>query len=142
MAGMTQLAPVEEKKFQEWMNTNPRVLQWKQEFVKQFGEQPEINNSDYDYRAAWKSGVVPEPDEYDENRLHWSSSTSSGKMLKGEDHKTAWKEFFMRQFGDNPDKLRDEMVKEKGMTREAAERILEKRVTKRPLLKDSQMENE
>lgn len=142
MAEMTKLSPAEEKKFQEWMNTNPRVLQWKQEFFKQFGEQPEINDSDYDYRAAWKAGVVPEPDEYDENRLHWSSSTSSGKMLKAEDHKTAWKEFFMREFDTNPDKLRDEMVKEKGITKEAAEKILKKRVTKRPLLKDSKMENE
>ena len=142
MAEMTKLSPVEEKKFQEWMNTNPRVLQWKQEFVKQFGGQPEINNSDYDYRAAWKAGVVPEPDEYDDNKLHWSSSTQSGKLLKQEDHGTLWKEFFMRQFGDNPDKIRDEMVKEQGITRQEAEKILEKRVTKRPLLKDSKMGNE
>lgn len=142
MAETTKLSPAEEQKFQEWMNTNPRVQQWKQEFFKQFGEQPEINNSDYDYRAAWKAGVVPEPDEYDENRLHWSSSTSSGEMLKSKDHKTAWKEFFMREFGTNPDKLRDDMVKEKGITKEEAEKVLKKRLDKRPLLKDSKMENE
>jgi len=141
MAELTKLSPAEEKKFQEWINTNPRVLQWKQEFVKQFNEQPDINTSDYDYRAAWKAGVVPEPDEYDENRLHWSSSTSSGKMLKSKEHKTAWKEFFMREFGDNPDKLRDDMVKQQGITKEQAEMILEKRLTKRPLMKDQKMEN-
>ena len=140
MSGLIKLSPAEEKKFQEFMNTNPRVQQWKKEFIQQFGEEPPIDKSDYDYRKAWKNGVVPGPDKYDDNKMHWSSSTSSGELLKQEGHKTLWKEFFMREFGTNPDKLRDDMVKEKGITKEQAEKILEQRLNKRPLIKDSTME--
>jgi len=142
MAEMTKLSPDEEREFQSWMKSNPSVLQWKKEYKEQFGEDPEIDKSDYDYRKAWKEGLSPAPDEYDDNKMHWSSSTSSGELLKQEDHKTLWKEFFMRKFGTNPDKLRDEMVKEKGITRAEAEKILEQRLNGRPLLKESQMEND
>lgn len=128
-----KLSSAEEKKFQEWMNSNPRVLQWRKEFIREYGEEPNIDNSNYDYRKAWKNGVVPEPDQYDNNRLHWSSSTQSGEMLKADDHPTAWKEYFMRETGKNPDAIG---VK----TKEQAEKILKKKLQDRPLMNDSKIE--
>ena len=92
----------EEKAFQKWI----RSTEWFDEFVKQYGEEPDLSkNADYDYRAAWKAGIKPERYEYDDNRYHWPSSLSSGEMLKSEAHPTAWKEYFVRETGVNPDKI-------------------------------------
>jgi hypothetical protein len=92
----------EEKAFQKWI----RSTEWFNEFVKQYGEEPDLSkNADYDYRAAWKAGIKPERYEYDDNRYHWPSSLPTGEMLKSESHPTAWKEYFMRDTGLNPDKL-------------------------------------
>jgi hypothetical protein len=91
----------DETMFQNWI----RGTDWFKEFVREYGEEPDLNTKDYDYRAAWKAGVVPERDPYDKNRFHWPSSLSSGKMLKSENHPTAWKEYFMRDTGVNPDAL-------------------------------------
>jgi len=91
----------EEQQFQNWI----RSTGWFKEFVKEFGEEPDVNIPEYDYRAAWKAGITPERDPYDQNRYHWPSSDPSGKMLKSQEHPTAWKEFFMRDAGINPDAL-------------------------------------
>lgn len=100
-SGDTQLSAEEEQQFQSWI----RNTDWYKEFVKEFGEDPELDIPEYDYRAAWKAGIVPERDPYDKNRYHWPSSLPSGEMLKSESHPTAWKEMFMRQTGQNPDAL-------------------------------------
>lgn len=77
---------------------------WYQEFVKQYGEAPDLSKTaNYDYRTAWSSGIRPTPDPHDNNRYHWPSSLPSGQMLKSADHPTAWKERFMRATGKNPD---------------------------------------
>ena len=47
--------------FEEFMKNNPNVKAWRKEFVESYGEEPRIEGSDYDYRGAWKAGVVPEP---------------------------------------------------------------------------------
>jgi hypothetical protein len=99
--GITQLPAEEEQQFQSWI----RGTDWYKEFVKEFGEEPELDIPEYDYRAAWKAGITPERDPYDQNRYHWPSSLPSGEMLKSESHPTAWKEMFMRQTGQNPDAL-------------------------------------
>ena len=93
--------PNEEAQFQSWIRATP----WFSEFVQQYGEEPNLNAPEYDYRAAWRSGVVPERDPYDNNRFHWPSSLPDGKMLKSANHPTAWKENFMRQTGQNPDAI-------------------------------------
>lgn len=99
--GPTPLSQDEEKQFQSWI----RSTDWFKEFVKEFNEEPDLNISEYDYRSAWKSGITPQRDPYDMNRFHWPSSDPSGKMLKSQEHPTAWKEFFMRDTGLNPDAL-------------------------------------
>jgi len=80
-----------------------RATEWFKEFVREYGEEPDLNTKDYDYRKAWSAGVRPERDPYDNNRYHWRSSLDSGEMLKSRDHPTAWKEHYMRRFGTNPD---------------------------------------
>lgn len=91
--------------------TDKQILQqirrtpWHKEFVEQYGEAPDLSTTDYDYLAAWRAGIRPQRDPFDQNRYHWSSSTPDGKMLKSEGHKTAWKEYFMRETGKNPDAL-------------------------------------
>lgn len=91
----------EEKKFQEGI----RGTEWFKEFKKQYGEEPNLNDSNYDYRAAWKAGIRPERDPYDKDRYHWPSSLPDGTMLKSENHPTAWKEYYMRATGKNPDEV-------------------------------------
>lgn len=101
LLGITTLPENEENQFQDWIKST----NWYSEFVKEFGEQPDLNIPEYDYRAAWKSGIQPERDPYDQNRYHWPSSAPSGEMLKSANHPTAWKEMFMRQTGVNPDAI-------------------------------------
>jgi len=91
----------EEQQFQQWIRATP----WFKEFVNEYKEEPDLNTKDYDYRAAWRAGIVPVRDPYDKNRFHWPSSLPSGQMLKSKDHPTAWKEYFMRDTGINPDAL-------------------------------------
>jgi hypothetical protein len=91
----------DEAAFQKWI----RNTSWFKEFKAQYKEEPDLNTKDYDYRAAWKAGISPERDPYDKNRYHWPSSLPTGKMLKSADHPTAWKEYFMRDTGVNPDAL-------------------------------------
>jgi hypothetical protein len=93
--------PNDEAEFQKWI----RNTGWFREFEKEYGEEPDLDTKDYDYRAAWKAGVQPERDPYDNNRFHWPSSLPNGQMLKSEEHPTAWKEYFMRETGANPDAL-------------------------------------
>jgi hypothetical protein len=83
-----------------------RQTPWFKEFVAQYKEEPDLSpNADYDYVTAWKAGVRPERDPYDQNRFHWASKTPSGEWLKAPNHPTRWKETFMEQSGVNPDAL-------------------------------------
>jgi len=93
--------PNDESAFQNWI----RGTDWFKEFKSEYNEEPDLDTKDYDYRAAWKAGLQPERDPYDNNRFHWPSSLPSGEMLKSAEHPTAWKEYFMRDTGVNPDAL-------------------------------------
>ena len=84
-----------EQQFQQWIRSTP----WFSEYVKQYGEEPDLNSKDYDYRAAYRAGIVPQKDPYDNNRYHWSSSAPNGQELKAKNHPTAWKEDYMRITG-------------------------------------------
>ena len=93
--------PNDESAFQNWI----RGTDWFKEFKAEYNEEPDLDTKDYDYRAAWKAGVQPERDPFDNNRFHWPSSLPTGEMLKSAEHPTAWKEYFMRDTGVNPDAL-------------------------------------
>jgi hypothetical protein len=129
MAETTELSPAEEKSFLSWI----KGTEWFKEYVTEYDEAPDLETTDYDYRAAWKAGIRPERDPYDKNKFHWPSSDEGGKMLKSESHPTAWKEYFMKATGRNPDEV--------GITKEDYER-LEKagRLKGRTMLMDSEIE--
>lgn len=101
----TPLSPQDEARFQQDMRTGEGYRQWREGFVKQYGEEPNLNDPDYDYRAAWKAGIRPAPYEHDGGAYHWESSTPDGKMLKSANHPTAWMEHFMRATGKDPNEL-------------------------------------
>jgi hypothetical protein len=99
--GSNKKMPNNESEFQNWI----RGTDWFKEFKSEYNEEPDLDTKDYDYRAAWKAGVQPERDPYDNNRFHWPSSLPTGEMLKSAEHPTVWKEYFMRETGVNPDAL-------------------------------------
>ena len=82
-----------------------RDTDWYKSFLQRYGEEPDLDAPEYDYRKAWANGIRPERYPYDNNFPHWPSALDSGEMLKSPDHPTAWKEHFMRQYGVNPDSL-------------------------------------
>jgi len=94
----------EEDKFQKWI----RSLPWFDEFKRKYGEEPNLDSKDYDYRAAWKAGVKPTVNKYD-GLYHWSSGylDKSGKQvwLKSQDHPTAWMQHFLDETGKDPQSL-------------------------------------
>lgn len=90
------LPPAQEQQFQTFMAFDPSVRQWRNSFQNRYGEQPQIDGGDYDYRAAFASGARPQPVPGD-TVPHWSS------VGKSADHPTMWKQQFMTQFGVDPD---------------------------------------
>ena len=90
----------EELRFQLWIRKTP----WYSEFVRNYGEEPDLDTPQYDYRAAYKAGIEPQKNKHD-GLYHWPSSLPDGTMLKSEDHPTMWKELFMRKYGVDPDAL-------------------------------------
>lgn len=91
----------------KFLKSDPRYRPWYDEFTKNYGGEPEVNDPDYDYHAAITNGVVPAPykDASGKTTYHWASSTPSGAMLKSENHPTAWMEHFMRSTGIDPKDL-------------------------------------
>jgi hypothetical protein len=87
----------DELKFQNWI----RSTEWYNQFTKQYGEEPNLDDPMYDYRKAWKSGVEPQINLYD-GTYHWPSKTPSGEWLKSKKHPTAWMELFMEKYGYDP----------------------------------------
>jgi hypothetical protein len=84
---------------------------WRRQFSERFGEQPNYNDPDFNYRRAWQYDARPEPYAPDtvggEPQYHWQSSVDAPPRveplpLKGPDHPTAWMEDFMRQYGVDP----------------------------------------
>lgn len=96
----------EEMAFQQWV----RALPWFGEFKQQYGEEPNLSDPDYDYRAAWKAGLTPQRYAPDGGKYHWPSASPDGSMLKSKNHPTAWMEDFMRATGVDPNTMgvRDE----------------------------------
>lgn len=89
---------MDEAKFQQWF----KGLPWYAEFVNQYGEQPNADDPQYNYRLAHKNGITPQRYAEDENRYHWPSKTNDGQWLKSHDHPTAWAEDFMEEQDVDP----------------------------------------
>jgi hypothetical protein len=96
-----QAALARENQFQGGILSSP----WHSGFLKQYGEAPDLNTPDYNYRAAWSAGLRPAPYAHDSNRYHWPSALPGGGSLKSENHPTMWMEQFMKQTGVDPNEL-------------------------------------
>lgn len=95
---MTVLQPQEEQKFQQWITALP----WYGQFQQRYGEAPNLNDPSYDYRAAFKQGITPQPYAPDGGAYHWPSVGQNGVELKAPNHPTAWMEDYMRVTGRDP----------------------------------------
>jgi hypothetical protein len=95
--------PGHETEFQNYMAFDPGVRQWRNAFTRKYGEAPEIEGGDYDYRRGYIEGARPQATPGD-SVPHW------GSQGKAANHPTAWKEDFMRAFGVDPDTVTDQQV--------------------------------
>mgnify|MGYP006282633193 CR=1 FL=1 len=111
----TTLPSAEEPKFRNWLQSTQLFNSIKGDIaaennipVSKLDNDRVLNmmlsNTDYDYRGAYKAGMKEAINPHD-NRPHFYSSTPEGQMLKDPTHPTAWKEFFMRQYGVDPDNI-------------------------------------
>ena len=111
----TTLKPPEEQKFRNWLQGTQLFNSIKSDIAaenkipvdkldNQRVTEMMLQSPDYDYRGAYKAGIKEVISPYD-NRPHWPSSTNSGQMLKNPSHPTAWMEFFMRQYGVDPNAM-------------------------------------
>src|SRR6187402_1817011 len=67
----------DEEDFQKGIRETP----WFSEFKQKYGEEPDLDTEDYDYRKAWKSGARPDVRDPNDNLYHWPSEFK-GKMHK------------------------------------------------------------
>jgi hypothetical protein len=111
----TPLSKDEEPQFRDWLTSTQLFNNLKPLIAKDLDKPLEkvtnddiinemLSSGEYDYRGAWKKGVVEEISPYD-NMPHWSSKAADGTWLKSPKHETAWKELFMQQYGQDPDSL-------------------------------------
>jgi hypothetical protein len=91
------LTPQEEQQFQ----SDVRGTDWFSRFKEKFGEEPNLEDKEYNYRAAWKSGARPQAIEQDDIP-HWPSVTSSGESLKARSHPSGWMEDYTQITGRDP----------------------------------------
>jgi hypothetical protein len=109
----TQLPPEKEAEFRRWLTNTEWFKEIKGDIASQSGRTPNdeelfeelVEQGDYDYRGAWASGAAANERDSGDGKLHWPSSTGDGRMLKSPRHETAWKEFFMRSEGVDPEEM-------------------------------------
>jgi hypothetical protein len=104
------LTPAEEAAFQNDMTADPAMAGWSRNFADLYGEAPDLNSPDYDYRTAWRLGARPEPHAPDGGAFHWPSSVQPPPFaqpvdLKAPGHQTMWKQRFMTATGVDPDTI-------------------------------------
>ena len=108
----TQLSGTEEAAFKEWLIKSRWFREIKDNIERHEGKVDDNRlfaeltgpHADYDYRGAWKADVGAQDYKYDD-RMHWPSSTGDGRILKSPKHSTAWMEFFMEEYGIDPNSL-------------------------------------
>jgi len=103
----TTQPPGMEQQFQ----SDIKNTQWFKEFVQKYGEEPNFDDPNYNYREAWRQGVGPNQRNLVDKMYHWADKAPSGAMLKSPYHPTAWMESFMQQYpGANPEDENDPTV--------------------------------
>ncbi len=90
-----KLPDAQENQFQTFMAMDPNVRAWRNGFQNQYGEQPNMNDPNFNYREAFVAGNRPQPTPFD-TIPHWDSRG------KSPDHPTEWMNTFMGKFGVDP----------------------------------------
>jgi|WetSurMetagenome_2_1015567.scaffolds.fasta_scaffold1679695_1 hypothetical protein len=98
---MTKLSAKDEAKFQDEIKNTL----WYNQYKNQYGEAPNLDSTDYDYRKAYLNGIKPQNYDLDPTIQHWPSTTKSGEALKNASHPTAWMNDFMGSTGTDPARL-------------------------------------
>jgi hypothetical protein len=94
--------------FQRDMMFAPGWSDWRRGFERDYGQYPNTDpGGDYNYRAAWALGAVPEINQHD-GRYHGFSQAEMPPYaqpvpLKQGGPPTEWKQKFMEKFGADPD---------------------------------------
>jgi len=69
-----------------------RETPWFSEYRKKYGEEPNLNTPDYDYRSAWTAGARPTVRDPNDQLLHWPSEfkgdSHPNRYVEGVDTKT------------------------------------------------------
>lgn len=95
-----------EQSFQNDMHNGPGYKEWYDSFIKRYGEEPNLDDKNYDYRKAWQQKITPKPYEHDDNFPHWPSQIDNGEELKSKDHPTSWMNDFMKETGKDPNEYK------------------------------------
>jgi hypothetical protein len=112
---MTTLKPEQEIAFRTWLSNTDLFKSIKEDIATENNIplnkldnkrvlEMVLESQDYDYRGAFLDGMESQV-HFSDNKPHFMSTDSTGRMLKAPTHETAWKEFFMRQFKTDPDEL-------------------------------------
>lgn len=108
--------PEREQQFQTAMS-QPPYSDWQQQFQQRYGERPDLNEPNYNYRLAYALGVQPQEYSHDPGMMHWSSAAPVAPYnepadLKGANHQTLWMEHFMRTYGTDPHEASAEQIQD------------------------------
>ena len=94
-----------EDEFQEWWNTNPNILQWKQDYINSYGTEPVLGEvmmdipDWYDFRAAYNSGITPQQNV--NKKYYWGYDSPTGEVIKISEG-AEWKRKFEEDTGESP----------------------------------------
>lgn len=106
-----------EREFQSAMQTQAPYADWSRQFQQRYGEQPNLNDPQYNYRLAYALGVHPQAYAHDPGMMHWSSAApvapyAAAADLKRAGHQTKWMEHFMQSYGVDPHEATAEQMQD------------------------------
>jgi hypothetical protein len=105
--GGLSFTPSMENRFQSEVKATP----WFSQFKERFGEEPNLDTTDYNTRRAWFNGILPTDTQYDPGLQHWTSKTPGGGNLKSNTHPTSWMNTYMEMTGKNPMAVQENLYK-------------------------------
>lgn len=106
-----------EQEFQGAMATQPPYSDWNAQFRQRYGERPNLNDPQYNYRLAYALGEQPQAYAHDPGMMHWNSAAPVAPYnepadLKSQNHQTRWMETFMRTYGMDPHEAGAEQIQD------------------------------
>lgn len=110
VGGQTKTMPwgqQREQEFQGAMAGQAPYSTWGQQYRQRYGERPNLDDPQYNYRLAYALGQAPQAYSHDPGMMHWNSAApvppyNEAAPLKSPDHQTRWMETFMEKYGVDP----------------------------------------